>query len=210
MSAQDATPPSPGKPERARPWRLGLLLVALALLAGATVFPWWTLTSTSGSGFAAFEFHLGYLCLRPSGLCTAYGPLVGSQSGYRAVASTFGVAFVLVALAIVVTFLAVLLELASGRRPAAQNAAPLTRFVAGVTALIAIAYVFVALPGAFSGSTLPYGSLVTGFFGGTSGGGVTLTFGGSLGWGMALAGGVVLVLASGFRPRRRRSGPPPT
>lgn len=204
MSAPDVvTAPSGGK-DRGRPWQSALVLVGLALLAGAMVLPWWTLSSSSASGFAAFEFGLTYLCVRPSAVCTAYGPLVTADPGYRAMADVFGVAFVLSSLAFLLAFVALLLRAAGERRPFASKLSPPAGLAAAVIAVVAPVYLLIALPGAFAGGALPSGSMLTGFFGSVSGSGVTLRYGGSYGWALSLLACPLLLLGSGFRPFRRR------
>ncbi|TLZ53301.1 MAG: hypothetical protein E6K18_00520 [Methanobacteriota archaeon] len=187
---------------------LAFLAIALVLAGAAMILPWWTLSSTSPSGETSFVFGLTSLCVRPSGACTAYAPLVAEDSEYGPVAGAFAVAFGLASLALIAALLAFLLRLGSAKRRPLDRVSGFAGLAAAIAALAAPLYLFEALPSAFAASGLPYGSPIAGFFGGVSGSGITVSWGGSLGWGVSLAAFAFLLLASVPSALRRRAATP--
>ncbi len=190
-----------GRPSRpGRPPLAVAFLASLLLLAGAMVLPWWTLGSTGPAATAGFEYGLTALCVRPSGACTAYGSL--STPAERAVGGIFAVALGLTSAALLGTLLAFILSLV--RRFQGGPAGAVVGLASGAAALAGPLYVFATLPSAVA--SIPYASVVSGFFGAATSSSATVSWGGGAGWGLCLAAGALLVIGSlgGLVAGRRR------
>ncbi|HEV8595209.1 MAG TPA: hypothetical protein VGR51_06735, partial [Thermoplasmata archaeon] len=46
-----------------------LLLLPLLLFGGSFLLPWWSITASTSSGTASFDYTLTGLCIRPANAC---------------------------------------------------------------------------------------------------------------------------------------------
>ncbi|HEV8594650.1 MAG TPA: hypothetical protein VGR51_03880, partial [Thermoplasmata archaeon] len=115
--------------------------------------------------------------------------------------------FAATSLAIVLSLLAFVLQVAGSRLPNAGGTAVGASVLSGVAGLAAPIYLFAVLPAAFaSPGGVPYGTVIEGFFGGMSTSEVSLTYGGSAGWALSIVAALTLLIPALARvvARRRR------
>ena len=171
---------------------IGLGVVGIVLAIVALVGPWWTMTASVLVVTVSLNFGL----FGASGTMPGGGAVGGSYSTLPHVGSVFMAGAALTALGLILGVVMLLLIAMSGKKPGLRKIGAAMGIVGAIVLLVGPLYVMSALPGALSSDVFPSSSgiSISGFFGGISAAGMSLTWGGGWGWYLAFVAAILLLI----------------
>ena len=201
---------------------LVLVLVALIFAAMAMFSPWWGLKEKAPGVDASIDFSLNQYCVSGTfggvsipTACQGFGTAYTGFLSLSKTQSLMGIAYILILLGLVLAILTLILIIAGAGKPKLRMGVLACGLIGGIMMLVAFIYVYISLPTAINDDmTGGAATVISGFFGSISVGGMEMSWGGGLGWYMALLGFILLMVGaliatSGMKARPAPVPPPP-